>query len=190
MIFGITTFTLIHVLLSLAGIFAGLVVAGGLVAGKRLDGWTGVFLVTTVLTNVTGLLFPFVTLLPSHVVAIVSLLVLPVVIAARYWKKLSGRWRGVYVVGTVAALYLNVFVLLAQLFLRVPALLVSAPTQKEPAFVVTHLLVLALFVQLGRAAWKGFGSDSSGPRPGYTATTVPMSDHAGKAGAAGSAATP
>ncbi len=111
MIFGLTTFTLIHVVLSLLGIVAGLVVAGGLVAGKRLDGWTGVFLTTTVLTNITGFGFPFVTFLPSHAVAIISLVVLPVVIAARYWKHLMGLWRKVYVVGTLFALYLNVFVL-------------------------------------------------------------------------------
>src|SRR6266542_1628922 len=156
MISGMTTFTLIHVLLSLVGIFAGLVVAGGLVAGERLDGWTGVFLVTTVLTNVTGFGFPFVTFLPSHAIGIISLVVLLIVIVARYWKHLTGAWRRVYVVGAVLALYLNVFVLLAQLFRRLPALIAAAPTQKEPPFLVTQLVVLALFVWLGRAALKGF----------------------------------
>lgn len=149
-------FTLTHVLLSLVGIFAGLVVAGGLVAGKRLDGWTGVFLVTTVATSVTGFGFPFVRLLPSHVVGIISLVVLGVVIIARYVKHLAGAWRGIYTVGAVLALYLNVFVLLTQLFRRTPALIVAAPTQKEPPFLVTQLLVLALFVWLGRAAVQGF----------------------------------
>src|SRR5260370_16619332 len=156
MIFGITTFTLIHVVLSLVGIFAGLVVAGGLVAGKRVDGWTGVFLLTTVATSVSGFGFPFVAFLPSHAVAIVSLVVLPVVIVARYFKHLTGPWREIYVVGAMLALYLNVFVLLAQLFLRVPALIAAAPTQKDPPFVVAQLIVLALFVCLGRAAVKGF----------------------------------
>jgi len=160
MILDITTFTLIHVALSLVGICAGLVVAGGLVAGKRLDGWTGVFLVTTVLTNVTGFGFPFVTFLPSHGVGILSLVILPVVIIARYWKHLAGAWRGVFVVGTVLVLYLNVFVLLAQLFLRLPALIVAAPTQKEPPFLLTQLVVLALFVWLGRAAVKGFRAEA------------------------------
>jgi hypothetical protein len=154
--FAITTFTLIHVVLSMVGIFAGLVVTGGLIAGRRLDGWTGLFLVTTVLTNVTGFGFPFTTLIASHVVGIVSLMILPVVIAARYWKHLAGGWRALYVVGTVTALYLNVFVLVVQLFRRLPALLVSAPKQNEPPFVVTQLLVLALFVWLGWAALKGF----------------------------------
>ena len=162
MISDITTFTLIHVVLSLVGIFAGLVVVGGLVAGKRLDGWTGIFLVTTVLTNVTGFGFPFVTLLPSHIVGVLSLVVLAIVILARYWKHLAGAWHGVYVVGTVLALYLNVFVLLVQQFRRLPALIVAAPTQKEPPFVVTQLLVLALFIWLGRAARRGFRAESVG----------------------------
>jgi hypothetical protein len=159
-IFDITTFTLIHVVLSLVGIIAGLIVAGGLVAGKRLDGWTGVFLVSTVLTNVSGFGFPFVSLLPSHIIGVLSLVVLAVVIVARYLKHLAGVWRGVYVVGAVLALYLNVFVLLAQLFLRLPALIVAAPTQKEPPFLVTQLIVLALFIWLGREARRGFRAES------------------------------
>ena len=150
-----TTFTLIHVVLSLVGIVAGLVVAGGLVAGQRLAGWTSLFLVTTVATNATGFGFPFVTFLPSHAVAIISLVVLAVVIVARYVKHLSGVWRTVYGWGTVLALYLNVFVLVNQLFRRIPALVVAAPKQTEPPFVLTQLLVLALFVWLGRAAVRG-----------------------------------
>ena len=83
-------------------------------------------------------------------------------ILARYWKHLAGAWHGVYVVGTVLALYLNVFVLLVQQFRRLPALIVAAPTQKEPPFVVTQLLVLALFIWLGRAARRGFRAESVG----------------------------
>ena len=159
MLFNITTFTLFHVALSLIGIIAGLVVAGGLVAGKPLDGWTGVFLVSTVLTNVSGFGFPFVSLLPSHIIGVLSLVVLAVVIVARYLKHLAGVWRGVYVVGAALALYLNVFVLLAQLFLRLPALIVAAPTQKEPPFLVTQLIVLALFIWLGREARRGYRAE-------------------------------
>ncbi len=161
MIFGLTTFTLIHVVLSLVGIFAGFVVAGGLAAGRRLDSWTGVYLFTTVLTSVTGFGFAFARLLPSHVVGIISLVVLALVIVARYLKHLTGAWRGIYVVGAVLALYLNVFVLVVQLFTRLPALVAAAPTQKEPPFLVTQLLVLALFVWLGRAALKGFPAGSA-----------------------------
>jgi hypothetical protein len=153
---GLAIFALIHVVISVIGIASGLVVAGGLVAGKRLDGWTGLFLVTTVATSVTGFGFPFEHFLPSHAVAILSLVVLPIVIVARYVKHLGGAWRGIYVAGAVFALYLNVFVLFAQLFLRLPALVVAAPTGKEPPFLITQLVVLALFVWLGRAAMKGF----------------------------------
>ena len=169
MIFDITTFTVIHVVLSLVAIFAGLVVVGGLLAGERLDGWTGLFLVTTVLTNVTGFGFPFVIFMASHGVGIFSLLILPVVIFARYRKQLTGAWRLVYVVGSVLVLYLNVFVLLVQLFRRVPALLVSAPTQTEPAFLVTQILVLALFVWLGIAAVKRFRPGAVVPSRGFAA---------------------
>src|SRR3954464_11646101 len=149
-------YTLFHVLLSLAGIVAGGVVAGGFISGKRLDGWTGAFLAATVATNLTGFGFPFEKLLPSHVVAVLSLAVLSAVIVARYFKHLVGTWRGIYVAGSVLALYLNVFVLLAQLFLRLPALIAVAPTQKEAPFVATQVVILALFVWLAAASVKGF----------------------------------
>jgi hypothetical protein len=170
----IITFTVVHVVLSLVGIIAGLVVAGGFVAGKRLDGWTGLFLATTVLTNVTGFGFPFVTFLASHAVGILSLLVLPVVIYARYGKHLVGAWRRVYLVGAVLVLYLNVFVLFAQMFRRLPALIAAAPTGQEPPFLVTQLVALALFVWLGRAAVKGFpaerGANTTAAAPAAAAT--------------------
>ena len=159
MIFDLLTFTLVHVVLSVVGIVAGLVVVGGLMAGVRFDAWTGVYFVTTVLTNVTGFGFPFATILPSHIVGGVSLVVLPVAIAALYWKHLKGAWRSIFVVTAVFALYLNVFVLVAQLFQKVPAMIALAPTQTAPAFVVTHLIVIALFVVLGRAAVKGFRTE-------------------------------
>ena len=151
----IVTLTLGHVAISLLAMFAGLVVAGGLLAGRRLDGWTGVFLVTTALTNITGFLFPFRTFLPAHGVGIVSLIILPVVLWARYRKQLAGGWRRVFVAGSVLLLYLNVFVLVARLFLRTPALIAAAPTQSEPPFVITQLATLVLFLWLGRAALKG-----------------------------------
>src|SRR2546425_8360960 len=91
MIFGLTTFTLIHVVVSLVGIIAGLVVAGGLVGGKRLDRWAVVFLITTIATSATGFGFPFVAFLPSHAVGIVSLVVLPVVIVAHYVRSEERR---------------------------------------------------------------------------------------------------
>jgi hypothetical protein len=156
MLVSLTTFTVIHVLLSVVGIIAGLVVAGGFVAGKRLDGWTGIFLTTTILTNLTGFGFPFVTFLPSHGVGILSLLMAPFVVAALYWKRLAGPWRRVFVVGSVV-LYFNVFVLMVQLFQKFPLLRASAPTQKESPFLLSQLLVLVVFTWLGRASVKGFG---------------------------------
>jgi hypothetical protein len=149
-------FTLIHVVLSLVGIVAGLVVAGGLAGARLLDRWALVFLVTTVLTSVTGFGFAFVTLLPSHIVGIVSLVVLAAVIVAQYVKHFAGPWRRIYAVGVVLATYLNAFVLVTQLFLRLPALIVTAPTQSEPPFAITQGLVLVLFVWLGVAADRGF----------------------------------
>src|SRR3954469_10123961 len=159
----IITLTLGHTIISIVAITAGLVVVGGLIAGGRIDGWTGLFLVTTALTSITGFFFPFGKLLPSHWIGVISLVILPFMIAARYWKHLQGGWRGTYVVGTVLTLYLNFFVLLVQLFRRIPALLVSAPKQTEPPFVVTQLLVLALFAWLGTAAFRRFRPESVVP---------------------------
>jgi hypothetical protein len=152
----IITITLVHTIISIVAITAGLVVVGGLIAGVRIDGWTGIFLVTTALTSITGFFFPLTPFLPSHWIGVISLVILPFVVAARYWKQLRGGWRGTYVVGTVLVLYLNFFVLLVQLFRRIPALLVSAPKQTEPPFVLTQLLVLALFAWLGFAAFRRF----------------------------------
>ena len=156
MIMDITTLTLGHTVISIVAIAAGLVVVGGLIAGARIDGWTGIFLVTTALTSITGFFFPLTPFLPSHWIGVISLLILPFVIAARYWKHLRGGWRGIYVVGTVLVLYLNFFILLVQLFRRIPALIVAAPKQTEPPFVLTQLLVLALFAWLGFAAFRRF----------------------------------
>lgn len=156
MMSGMTAFTIVHVVLSLVGIVSGLVVAAGLTGARRLDGWTLLFLVTTVATSATGFGFPFDHLLPSHVVGVISLVVLAVAILARYVRRLAGAWRTTYVITTVVALYLNVFVLIVQAFRRVPALAAMAPTQSEPPFLVAQLAVMALFVVLGIAAVRGF----------------------------------
>ena len=148
-------FTLFHVALSLVGIGAGLVVAYGLLTSKRLDGWTKLFLVTTAMTSLTGFLFPVHKFLPSHVVGIVSLIVLTLAILARYRFDLAGGWRRTYAITAVVALYLNVFVLVVQLFMKVPALRAIAPTQSEPPFQVAQLAVLLIFALIGiRAAMK------------------------------------
>jgi hypothetical protein len=159
MIFGATTFAHVHVVISLIGILSGFVVVFGLIGSKRLDAWTAVFLTTTVLTSVTGLLFPFHKFLPSHGVGIVSLVVLAIAIPARYIFHLAGGWRRTYVITATMALYLNVFVLIAQLFMKVPALRALAPTQSEPPFLVTQLSVMALFFVLGVFATIRFRID-------------------------------
>ena len=156
MIFDLPMFTLIHVVISVLGIITGLVVVGGLMAGARMDGWTAFFLATTILTSVTGFGFPFTKVSPPHVVGAISLVVLAVCLAARYWNQMEGGWRTTFVVTAVAALYLNVFVLVVQLFAKTPALAQLAPTQQEAPFAVTQALVLALFVWIGWAAVRGF----------------------------------
>jgi hypothetical protein len=161
-IFELPMFTLIHVVISVLGIITGLVVVGGLIAGARMDGWTAIFLATTILTSVTGFGFPFTKISPPHVVGALSLVVLAVCLAARYGKRLEGRWRNAYVITAVTALYFNVFVLVVQLFLKTPPLTQLAPTQQEPSFVVTQALVLGLFLWLGRAALRGFTAGQSG----------------------------
>ena len=154
-----STFTLVHVVISLVGIVSGFVVAYGMLSGKRVAGWTAVFLASTVLTSVTGFLFPFHRFLPSHGVGIVSLVLLAVAIAALYIFHLVGGWRRAYVIAAITALYFNVFVLIIQLFMKVPALELLAPKQTEPPFLATQVLCLALFVVLGTLATKRFGAE-------------------------------
>jgi hypothetical protein len=160
MIFGMTTLTFVHVVLSLIGILSGLVVVLGMLTGKRLDGWTALFLVTTVATSATGFLFPFHRFLPSHGVGMLSLIALAVAIVARYGLQLADAWRRAYVVSAVIALHLNVFVLVVQLFLKVPALKAVAPTQSEPPFKIAQLAVLLLFVAVGIGAAIKFRNEA------------------------------
>jgi hypothetical protein len=110
MIFGVSTFTLVHVLISLVGIAAGIIVVTGLLTGHAFGRWTALFLVTTLATSITGFAFPFTQLLPSHVVGAISLVPLTLAIVARYVFRVVGAWRWVYVLSAVLALYLNVFV--------------------------------------------------------------------------------
>lgn len=154
-------FTLIHVAISLFGVISGLIVLGGLIAGLRLNGWTAVFLASTILTSVTGFGFPATSITPAHVVGGLSLIILAACVAALYWRRLAGAWRTTYVVTAVMAVYLNVFVLVVQLFAKTPALAQLAPTQQEPPFALTQAIVLALFVWLGWAAVRRFQPQAS-----------------------------
>jgi hypothetical protein len=156
MILGMTTFTFVHVAISLVGILSGLVVVFGLITGKRLDGWTALFLVTTVATSVTGFMFPYHGFTPGIGVGIISLVVLGIAILARYTRHLAGGWRRTFVISAVIALYLNVFVLVVQLFEKVPSLHALAPKGSEPPFAITQVIVIVIFIALGIAAAKGF----------------------------------
>lgn len=162
---SIPTFTLVHTVLSLIGILAGIVVLFGMFGSNRVPGWTAVFLATTVLTCVTGFFFPRDHLLPSHIVGIISLVVLAVAIVALYVYRLAGSWRWIYVASAALALYLNVFVGVVQAFLKLPFLNALAPTQSEPPFAIAQAIVLVIFVVLGIVAVRSF-------HPGAKAATL------------------
>ncbi len=153
---SVSTFTTVHVVLSLVGIFSGFMVLFGLLTAKALESWTALFLATTVLTSVTGFFFPATTLLPSHVVGIISLAVLAVALLALYVFHLVGAWRWLYVVCAMLALYLNVFVGVVQAFQKLSFLQPLAPTQSEPPFLIAQLVVLVLFIVLGAIAVARF----------------------------------
>ncbi len=140
-----------HVGISLVGILSGLVVLYGLLVGEPYGAWTAVFLVTTILTSLTGFPLPPYGFDPARAVGVISLVLLALAVAAYYAFHLAGAWRWIYVVCAVAALYLNVFVAVAQAFMKLPFLNALAPTQKEPPFIVAQAVTLLAFVALG--AW-------------------------------------
>ena len=152
-------YTIIHTLISLVAIFTGFVVLFGLRAGNRLDGWTKWFLIAAVATTVTGFFFPFHGFTPAFKLGIISSFFLAITIYARYPKNLGGAWRWIYVVGALISLYFNVFVGVVQSFEKIPALKAMAPTQTEPPFKLTQLVVLGLFVVLAIVATIRFRPD-------------------------------
>jgi hypothetical protein len=148
---SLSTFVTVHVIISLIGIVAGIIVMFGLLGSNRLPGLTAIFLLFTILTNATGFLIPPLlteTLLPSHMIGILSLVLLAIACIALYGLKLSGAWRWIYVVTAMLSLYLNVFVLIIQSFLKVPALHALAPSvpPSEPPFAIVQGIVLLFFV--------------------------------------------
>jgi len=153
---SVSAFTMLHVVLSLVGIFSGAVVLFNMFSSKYLKGWTAVFLAATVLTSVTGFFFPSDRILPSHIVGIVSLIALAIAIFALYVYQVAGAWRWVYVASALLALYLNVFVGVAQAFLKVPFLNALAPTQSDPPFIIAQAIVMVGFVVLGVIAVRSF----------------------------------
>ena len=155
---GLAIFTAVHVLLSLVAIIAGLVMVSGMMKAKQTNRWADLFLATATLTSVTGFLFPVHKLMPSHILGILSLLVLAIAIFALYGRHLAGAWRRTYAISAVIALYMNFFVLIVQLFEKVPALKALAPTQSEAPFKLAQLALLIIFVLVGIMAAKSFSS--------------------------------
>src|ERR1043166_1141812 len=158
MIFGLSlsTYTIIHVIISLIAIAVGFMTVFGMLSGDRMARWTGVFLIMTVLTSVTGFGFPFDHVLPSHVVGAISLVFLAVALFAVYVKHLAGPWRWIYVVSAIIALWFNVFVLIVQSFMKIPVLKALAPTQSEPPFQIAQGAALVVFVVLAILAVRQF----------------------------------
>lgn len=161
MVLGMSTatFTAIHVLISLVGIGSGLVVMYGFFTANRMERWTQLFLATTALTSLTGFLFSNEHITPGIVIGILSMIVLAVAVGARYALRMRGVWRPMYVISAAIALYFNVFVFVVQSFEKIPALRALAPTQKEPPFGLTELVVLILFVVATVFAVKRFRPD-------------------------------
>lgn len=153
---AVALLTFVHVLQSLVGLGAGFVVIWGLINGQRRERWTRLFLATTIATSASGFLFPVDHVTPAHVLGVISLVLLSVALFARYQRHLAHSWRAVYVVAAVAAQYLNFFVLVVQLFLKVPELHALAPTQSEPAFAIAQIVTLAVFIGLGIVATLRF----------------------------------
>jgi hypothetical protein len=153
---SLAAFTQVHVVLSLIGIAAGIVALFAMFASKTADGWTGIFLLATILTSVTGYFFPSDMILPSHIVGALSLVALAIAVLAFYRFRLAGAWRWVYVVTAVVALYFNVFVAVVQAFAKLPFLHSIAPRQSDPPFIVTQVIVLVVFIVAGAVAARSF----------------------------------
>src|SRR5712664_2626513 len=148
---SLSAFTVVHVIISLIAIVSGIIVMFGLLGSNRMPGLTAIFLLFTILTSATGFLIPPLlteTLLPSHMIGILSLVLLAIACIALYGMKLSGAWRWIYVVTAMISLYLNVFVLVIQSFLKIGPLHALAPSvpPSEPPFAVVQGVVLVFFV--------------------------------------------
>jgi len=153
---SVAAFTQLHVIISLIGIAAGLIVLFGLLTARRLPFWTAVFLSTTVLTSATGFMFHSEKIGPPHIVGAISLVVLALAIFALYARHLAGFWRVVYIFGAVFSLYLNAFVGVVQTFLKIPFFNALAPTGQEPPFLVAQGITLVFFIVLGVLSFKRF----------------------------------
>ena len=155
---SLSAFTTLHVVISLIAIVAGLIVMFGMLGSNRMSGLTAIFLLFTILTSVTGLMFPFNGVTPGIVIAILSLVLLAIACLALYGMHLAGAWRWIYVVTALVSLYLNVFVLVIQSFLKIPALHELAPGEPPagPVFGVVQGIVLVFFVVMIIGVWRRF----------------------------------
>jgi hypothetical protein len=155
---SLATFTTVHVIISLIAIVADIIVMFGLLGSNKMPGLTAIFLLFTILTSATGFLFPVEKLLPSHIIGILSLVLLAIACIALYGMKLSGAWRWIYVVTALLSLYFNVFVLVIQSFLKIPALTALAPGNPPsgPVFAVIQGVVLVFFVLVIIGACRRF----------------------------------
>ena len=147
-----------------------------MLAGKRLDGWTKWFLVTAVATTITGFFFPLHGFTPAIGLGIISLPFLALTIFARYPKHRAGPWRWIYVIGAVICLYFNLFVLVVQLFEKIPALYAMAPTQTEPPFKLTQLIVLLVSVLLAIVAVIRFHPEPRGDQVSHRTDPYDIKD--------------
>jgi hypothetical protein len=161
MIAGMTTevFTLVHVVITLIAIASGIVVVFGMIGSHRLGKLTALFLLMTLLTSVTGFMFPFHGPTPAFILGIIAMVVLAICLIARYVKHLYGHWRWIYAITAVISLYLNVFVLIVQTFEKVKLVNPAAPTVGPPfaepqnfQFAVAQGAALVIFVMLGLIA--------------------------------------
>jgi hypothetical protein len=145
---SLSTFTTVHVIISLIAIVTGLIAMFGMLGSNRTPGMTAIFLLFTILTSATGFLFPFKGVTPADIIGALSLLLLAIACIALYGMKLSGAWRWIYVVTALISLYFNVFVLVIQSFLKIPALHALAPGEPPggPVFGVVQGVVLVFFV--------------------------------------------
>jgi hypothetical protein len=146
---SVAAFTELHVVISLIGIATGIVFVAGMLAGRWLDGWNVAFLVTTILTSVTGFMFHSKAFGPPHIVGVISLVTLAIALFALYARGRTGLWRVVYIVAAVLALWLNAFVGVVQTFQKIGFFNRFAPTGSEPPFLVAHAAVLVFFGLLG-----------------------------------------
>jgi hypothetical protein len=153
---SLATYTVIHVIISLIGIGSGLILLFGLLQGKLLSPWNGIFLLFTVLTSVTGFFFPYEKVTPGIILGVLSLIVLAIALLALYAFHLNGAWRTIYAVTALIALYFNCFVLIAQIFMKVPFFHALAPTGTEAPFKIAQLLLLLITIVLIAMAAKRF----------------------------------